>query len=216
MPEATILIIFATSFLVALSGALMPGPLLAITVSEAAKHGFWVGPLVILGHAILELALVVALVLGISEIVERDLLSAVVGLVGGIVLLGMGVIVVRSGWQRRVMETGPSKNVMRSRSLVLSGILGSISNPYWLIWWLTMGMTYLLWSMTLGIAGVASFFTGHILADLAWYALVAFIIATGKKVINDTVYQWLLVMCGLTLLALGGYFMAAAIEFFVH
>ena len=43
-----------TSFIVALSGALMPGPLLTVTVGEAARRGFWAGPLIIVGHALLE------------------------------------------------------------------------------------------------------------------------------------------------------------------
>jgi len=63
------------------------------------------------------------------------------------------------------------------------------------------------------MAGVASFFTGHVLADFAWYALVAFIVATGRKVMNDRVYQGLLVLCGLALLALGVYFIVSGIRF---
>jgi len=101
----------------------------------------------------------------------------------------------------------------RDRKTVLSGVLGSISNPYWFIWWITLGTVYLLWALSLGIAGVASFFTGHILADLSWYALVAFVVATGRKVINDAVYRGLLVFCGLALLALGGYFIASGVTF---
>ena len=46
-----------TSFIVALSGALMPGPLLTLTVGEAARRVLG-GPLIIVGHALLELALV--------------------------------------------------------------------------------------------------------------------------------------------------------------
>jgi hypothetical protein len=74
-------------------------------------------------------------------------------------------------------------------------------------------MAYLLWSLNLGIAGVASFFTGHILADFAWYALVAFIVSTGRKVMKDAVYHGLLIVCGLALLALGGYFITAGVRF---
>ena len=57
----TLFTIFASSFVIALSGALMPGPLLTATISESSRRGFWAGPLMIAGHAILELALVVAL-----------------------------------------------------------------------------------------------------------------------------------------------------------
>ena len=57
----SIFTIFFTSFVIALSGALMPGPLLTVTISESARRGFVAGPLLIAGHGLLELALVVAL-----------------------------------------------------------------------------------------------------------------------------------------------------------
>ena len=188
----------------------MPGPLLAITISEAARRGFWAGPQLVLGHGILELALIAALAAGLSEFIDNELVVIVVGLLGGTILIGMGLMTARRGWQKVTLPTA-SSGMRRDRMLILSGVLASISNPYWLIWWITLGMAYLLWSLNLGIAGVASFFTGHILADLAWYALVAFIVATGRKVMNDTVYRGLLIVCGLALLSLGGYFITSAV-----
>ncbi len=198
--------------MVALSGAMMPGPLLAITISETARRGFWAGPQLMLGHAILELALIAALAAGLSKFIDNELVMAIVSLLGGAILLGMGSLAVRKVWQKVKLPTASSERG-RGRTLVLSGILVSLSNPYWLIWWITLGMAYLLWSLNLGIAGVASFFTGHILADLAWYALIAFIVATGRKVMNDTVYRVILLVCGLALLALGGYFIASGTGF---
>jgi len=212
VPEATYVLIFTTAFVVALSGAMMPGPLLAITISETARRGFWAGPQLMLGHAILELALIAALAAGLSKFIDNELVMAIVSLLGGAILLGMGSLAVRKVWQKVKLPTASSERG-GGKTLVLSGILVSLSNPYWLIWWITLGMAYLLWSLNLGIAGVASFFTGHILADLAWYALVAFIIATGRKIMNDTVYRVILLVCGLALLALGGYFITSGIKF---
>ena len=213
MPEATISLIFVTSFTVGLSGAMMPGPVLAITISESARSGFWAGPKIILGHGILELALVVALALGLSRFITSDLVSAIIGLIGGGILLAMGLVAVRRGRGNVTMPTAASGEVGRDSKVILSGILGSISNPYWFIWWITLGTVYLLWALSLGVAGVASFFTGHILADLGWYALVAFIVATGRKVMNDRVYRGLIVTCGLALLALGVYFIVSGVRF---
>lgn len=213
MPEATVFLIFATSFVVALTGAMMPGPLLALTIGAVARRGFWAGPWLVLGHGLVELALVAALAAGLSKFMGSDLVSGIVGLVGGIILVVMGFATVKRGWGRVTVPTADLPVIERDRMLVLSGILGSVCNPYWLIWWATLGTTYLLWSLKLGTAGVASFFTGHILADLIWYALIAFIIASGRKVMSDTIYRGLLVVCGLAILALGGYFIASGVGF---
>ena len=215
MPEATIILIFTTSFVIGLSGAMMPGPLLARAIGDAARYGFWAGPLLALGHGVLELALVIALVLGLSQFISGDLLLSIVGIVGGVVLIGMGLAMVKQGRQKMPIPVASSASTVQNRALVLSGVLISASNPYWFIWWATIGMTYLLWSLKLGTAGVASFFTGHILADLSWYALVAFIIASGRKVVSDTAYRWLLLVCAFALVGLGGYFIASGIKFLV-
>ena len=213
MPEATIILIFTTSFVVALSGAIMPGPLLVLTIGEAARRGFWAGPLLILGHGILEIALVIALTLGLSQLAGGKLVSSIIGTVGGTVLVGMGLTIMRRGWHKTTIPVANSVSKGQNRMLVLSGVLGSVSNPYFFIWWATIGTTYLLWSLKLGVAGVASFFAGHILADLGWYALMAFIIATGKKVVSDTVYHWLFLFCGSGLVVLGSYFIVSGVKY---
>ena len=211
MGEATIIVILTTSFVVGLSGALMPGPLLALTVGGVARFGFWAGPLLVLGHAILELSLVVALVFGLSKVVGNGLVFSIVGIVGGLVLIYMGYNTVRQGWRNAGIPTSTVKTA--NRMLVVSGIAVSASNPYWLIWWATIGTTYLLWSLKVGVAGVAAFFTGHIFADLIWYTMVAFIIVKGKKIISNNVYRWFLIVCGLALVGLGGYFIVSGIKF---
>jgi threonine/homoserine/homoserine lactone efflux protein len=211
--EATIIVILTTSFVVGLSGALMPGPLLALTVGEAARFGFWAGPLLVLGHAILELSLVVALVFGLSRVVGNDLVFSIVGIVGGLVLIYMGYNTIRQGWHSAGIPTNTVKTA--NRMLVVSGIAVSASNPYWLIWWATIGTTYLLWSLKVGAGGVAAFFTGHIFADLVWYTLIAFIIVKGKRIISNNVYRWFLIICGLALVGLGGYFIFSGIRFLV-
>jgi threonine/homoserine/homoserine lactone efflux protein len=49
--------IFGGSFALALSGVLLPGPLLTVTISESARRGFKAGPLLITGHGLLEFSL---------------------------------------------------------------------------------------------------------------------------------------------------------------
>jgi threonine/homoserine/homoserine lactone efflux protein len=81
------------------------------------------------------------------------------------------------------------------------------------MWWATIGLTYLLWSAKLGLTGVATFFASHISADFIWYAFISFIVVKGRKIINDGVYRWFLIICGLALVGLGVYFITSGIQF---
>ncbi|RJQ37055.1 MAG: lysine transporter LysE [Dehalococcoidia bacterium] len=215
MPEATLLIIFSTSFVVALSGALMPGPLLALTIAQAARRGFWAGPLLILGHGVLEIAILAVLVLGLRQLSGEGMLPAVIGIAGGIVLIVMGFGILARARRRMTLPTADPPENRRRRQGVVIGVLGSAANPYFFIWWVTIGASYLLWALKLGGWGIASFYTGHILADLGWYALVAFVVATGRKVISDAVYRWVFIFCGLALVGLGGYFIFSGGGYFI-
>ncbi len=111
-------VIFVTSFVVALSGALMPGPVLALTIGEVARRGFWAGPIIVLGHAIPEILIVIALTRGASEFLADNLVLGSVGLLGGTTLLGMGLVTVRKG-RKATLQTAVSQPVSRSRTLVL-------------------------------------------------------------------------------------------------
>lgn len=87
---------FGTSFVIALSGALMPGPVLTVTISESSRRGFWAGPLIIAGHGILELGLVVLLLLGLGPYLRKDIVFGIIGVCGAIILIWMSLGMFRS------------------------------------------------------------------------------------------------------------------------
>jgi len=169
-----IAMIFAGSFTLALSGALMPGPLLTVTIAESARRGFHTGPVLITGHAILELVLVLAIIKGLGIYLESPLIIGIIAVFGGTVLVWMGVHMIRTAGNLflETEKTGASLQKMPHPFFV--GILASISNPYWTIWWATIGLAYLMAAMKFGIIGVMVFFFGHISADFAWYTIVSF------------------------------------------
>ena len=195
--------IFATSFIIALSGALMPGPLFTITLSESARRGFIAGPLIVLGHGILELVLVLFLLLGLAPILKNDYVIGSVGVGGAVVLIWMAAGMVRS---LPALSLEGVSNSSKSTNPVWAGILMSVANPYWTIWWATIGLGYILYSFKLGLLGVIAFFVGHILADLAWYAAVSFTVAHGRRFMSDRIYRGVVACCALALLGFGIYF----------
>jgi threonine/homoserine/homoserine lactone efflux protein len=195
--------IFATSFVIALSGALMPGPLLTITLSESARRGFLAGPLIVLGHGILELALVLLLLIGLAPVLSNNFVIGGVGVVGAMVLIWMAVGMIRSLPSLSLEGVSAKSN---STNPVWAGILMSVANPYWIIWWATIGLGYILYSFKLGLLGIIAFFLGHILADLAWYAAVSFTVAHGRRFMSDRIYKGVIACCALALLGFGVYF----------
>jgi threonine/homoserine/homoserine lactone efflux protein len=204
-------LIFGTSFVVGLSGAMMPGPLLTVAIDESARRGFRAGPLLVLGHGIAELVVVAALVFGLSHLIQQSIVAGTVGLLGGAVLVWMGYGMGRRAWEGKISLVAVSAGATRGPGPVPAGALISASNPYWLLWWATVGATYVAWSLQWGAAGMALFFGGHILSDLAWYSFIAALIVTGKRLISDRVYRGIILACAVFLVGLGFYFAVSGV-----
>lgn len=209
----TLTTLFFTAFVMGFSGAMMPGPLLTVDISESYRQGMKTGPLLVLGHAILELALVVSLTMGLYAILIQPLFKASVALLGGLVLLWMGWGMAKDAWLGKISLQYDQHKETRRIPPVLAGIIVSLSNPYWIIWWATIGLTYITQALQMGIIGLAVFLTGHLLADLTWYSAISFAVVSGKKIIKESVYRGILVVCGLFLLGLGAYFIYSAVNF---
>ena len=202
--------LFFMSFGVGLSGALMPGPLLTVDIAESTRRGFWTGPIVTVGHAIAELVLVILLAVGLSEVLASETAFTVIGLLGGIALVLMGGAMLYDIIRKRVVFDA-SRPGASSGLLIGKGITASLSNPYWFVWWATVGSAFLSKSLSHGPAGPVVFYVGHIMSDLVWYTLVSFLISIGKKLLAGKPYYILISLCALFLLYIGVKFIVDAL-----
>lgn len=203
--------LFFTAFVMGFSGAMMPGPLLTVTINESYRRGFIAGPLLMLGHGILEASLIAGLTLGLYNILAQTAFKSGVAIVGGLILLWLGWGMAKDAWLARVSLQNESRGSSRGLHPVLAGIVVSLSNPYWILWWATIGLAYVTQALQKGWLGLMVFFTGHILADLTWYSAVSLAAVSGKKVLSEKVYRGILIVCGVFLLGLGVYFVQAGI-----
>ena len=185
-----------SSFLIALSGAAMPGPVLTVTVSETAKRGFKAGPLIVLGHGLLEMVLIALILFGFAAFVTSPGVIGLIGLAGGVVLLGLAYGMLKD-LPNLHLDLSPGEDAPGNP--IVAGILTSLANPYWTIWWATIGLGYMVFAMKFGMAGVLFFFIGHITADLAWYSGVSFLVTRGKRYISDSVYRGIILVCAMVL-----------------
>ena len=210
---APILIIFANSFLVGLSGAISPGPLLAFNIKETLRVGFIAGPLVVAGHSLLELVTVGALAFGLAQVLDSDPVVAAVGLLGGGFLLWMSWGLLRKPSKNVPYLSGWSASQSRiGLKPLVGGALVSLSNPFWALWWLTVGAALITRSLEVGLMGIASFYLGHILSDLVWYGFVSATVTSGKRFLSRNVFRGIILVCGSFMGLLGVYFVVTGIR----
>jgi threonine/homoserine/homoserine lactone efflux protein len=221
--------LFITSLVVGFSGALMPGPLLTAVIAESCRSGARGGVYAVLGHGALEAALVFALVLGLGRYLVLDPVLGALGLLGGAALVWLGYTMARgaarvaaelaapAGSGGRGVGAGSSGASSSAGGSVparrhgpgplLTGVVTSLSNPYWSLWWATVGAGYLAYAMSSGALGVGSFFFGHFSSDFIWYSAISLAVAGGRRFLRPGFYHGLLFACGIALVGLGGYFL---------
>ncbi len=182
----------------------MPGPVSTFCLSEGARRGFIAGPRITLGHAVVEFVMVMLLAFGLGPFLSQPLVTGPIALLGGVFLLWMGWGLAWGAWSGGValdLDARVDTRGLARFGLERSGAIISLSNPYWFIWWLTYGASYVLMGLSFGIVGVFAFYFGHILADLTWNSLLSFIASSGRRVLTPGFYRWLLIAFGLFLIA---------------
>ncbi len=204
--------IYLASMVMGFSGAMIPGPMLTVAIKESLYRGIKAGPQMVLGHALLELLLIIAIFFGLGQLIMWPLLQGVIGVIGGLFLFWMSYGILREAWfLADINFTGQAAG--NSLHPILTGVTVSLANPYWPLWWATAGISSLMLAAGNGVAGFASFYLGHITADFTWYTFVSFAVVSGKKLLTPLIFRIILSICGVFLLGLAGYFVYSGLVF---
>jgi len=199
----TLAVIAGTSFVLGLSGAMMPGPLLTVAIAESVRRGPWAGPLLVAGHALLEGLLVALLFFGLGEWFRIPTVFVIVALGGGAMMVWMGWGMLRGLPGLRLDLSGGRETGIHP---LAAGAAVSLANPYFTLWWATIGLGYMAVAHEAGLSGVAVFYIFHILSDLAWYSLVSGTVSFGRKFLTDRGYRALVGACAVFICCFGLYF----------
>lgn len=214
-------LIFSFSFLVALTGAMSPGPLLTYTIIKTAKtnkRGYLMGLWIITGHAILEMGIIILLLLGFSFVLKNIAVVRIIGVSGGLILILFGVSIIRDIFNGNIStsflnsrdEPNKDPGLIKNKGIenpVIGGIMVSMSNPYWWVWWATIGFAFMIqfnisfknWPKLL------AFFLGHEAGDLIWYLLVSTLAFFGLRHMNRKAYYGILMFCAIFMVLFGIY-----------
>jgi len=194
---------FVLSFIIGLTGALAPGPTLIATITASMREGWTVGPRIVIGHMAIEALFVLFILVGLAEFIIPY--SAYIAFAGGISLVFFGAITLRSA-PAASLEV-PAGEVLTSP--YLAGVLTSASNPYFWLWWLTIGAGFLLDGVRGGYLMAMAFMAGHWLADLGWFTFVSVGIGRGRSIFSVHAYRRVISACGILLVLFGIYYIAS-------
>ncbi len=213
------------SFLIGFSGAITPGPVLTAVIKETPQRGWKTGPLVVLGHSFTEIGLLIGLGLGLITVLQSDLAVIVVSLAGGALLCVLACLMLVDVFVKKVsittqLEKTDSDGFKTKYRPIFDGILLSVTNPFWIVWWATIGIGLIYTNLPplsvvpidFGLMGLTIFYIGHIAADLSWYTFISGMIHSGKRWISDRVYHVILVGCAVFLIYLGVTFLINGVQ----
>jgi len=192
--------------IISLSGVMAPGPVTTAAIAMGARSRY-AGPLIAIGHGIVEFPLMVLIVLGMDTILKSTTTQIVIGLAGGTFLLIMAIQMLRSLTSLK----DPEANVTKSRP-VIAGIVLSGGNPYFLVWWATVGLTLAMTAKGLGIWAFVLFAIIHWLCDLVWLGALSWASFKGSMLFGPRVQRTVLLICSLALFAFGLFFIYNAIR----
>jgi threonine/homoserine/homoserine lactone efflux protein len=193
------------AILISLSGVMAPGPLTVVVVGKGARSPR-AGALIAVGHGAVEFPLMAVIAIGLAPVLRHPTVSALVGLAGGIVLLWMGYGLLRS------MRTKSTVVRERQASPFLSGILMTAGNPYFLVWWATVGATLVFRAWEFGLWQLVLFAVVHWSLDLIWYFFLSSASFHGVRLLGARFLQSVSLVAGALLLFFGVRFVVDAAQ----
>jgi threonine/homoserine/homoserine lactone efflux protein len=179
-----------------------------VTLAKSLKSP-WAGVLVSLGHAVIEVPLILLVYFGLANFFQNEIVKLVLGVIGGGMIIWMGFDLYRA--RRKLAREGRDT----SYNAFVAGILMSGLNPFFLVWWVTVGSLLLMNFLdAVGTWGLPFFIVVHWLCDLVWLSLVSFTIFKTHKFWGQRLQELVFVLLGAFLLYFGGMFIVNGIDGF--
>lgn len=186
--------------IISLSGATAPGPVTTAAIAMGSRSRY-AGALIALGHAIVEFPVMLLIILGMAKILQSPKTQIAIGLAGGTFLLIMAIHMLKSITKTKIQHDKTSK-----QKPILTGIILSAGNPYFILWWATVGLTLATTAGNLGIWAFALFVIVHWLIDLIWLQALSWASFKGTKLLGQKSQRIVLIICSIALLFFGLFF----------
>jgi len=204
--------LIVTVVVISVSGALAPGPLFFATISYGTKFGAKSGLAFSIAHTVIEFPLVILLSIlvafGSKTITSEPIIRLIIGVAGGLALLVLGALQIREGLSSKSGKS--SESVAASKNPLLVGLVLTGLNPFFIGWWLTVGLKLIIDAWTFAfLAGVGIMYLSHIWMDYVWLTVVAYFAKMGMNVVGAKGYKAVVIIFGAVLIFFGLLFLTS-------
>jgi threonine/homoserine/homoserine lactone efflux protein len=184
---------------ISLSGVMLPGPLTAATIARGYNDKN-AGALIGLGHGVIEIPIIALVYFGFASYLTIPLVKQVTGVAGGLLLIAMGLLVF---FTFKKPVTGAAATPYGS---LVTGIVMTGGNPYFFLWWATIGVALITGAVAFGIYGIVLFTIVHWSCDIAWSQVVSATVFKTKHLWTPGVQKVIFGICALVLIGFGVWF----------
>jgi threonine/homoserine/homoserine lactone efflux protein len=190
---------------ISFSGVMMPGPMFAVVLAKSYRSP-WAGTQMSLGHAVIEVPIILLIYFGFARFFESSIVQLVLSLLGGAMIIWLGVSMFRA----RTAVVRGSKEL--PYSAFVAGILTTGLNPFFLLWWATIGSMLIMRFLDFGEIGLPVFIVVHWLCDLVWLSFVSVTVYKTHSLWGLRLQEWLFTACSLLLAGFGIWFIVSGIS----
>ena len=193
---------------ISFSGVMMPGPMTAVTLAKSYKSP-WAGTQIALGHAVIEVPMILLIYFGFAQFFQNSIVRLVLSVLGSGMIIWLGISMFRA----RVEVTQKGKDLPYNS--FTAGILTSVFNPFFLLWWATIGGMLIMRILDFGTVGLIVFIIVHWSCDLVWLSLFSTVVYRTHALWGRKLQEWLFIACSLLLVGFGLWFLISGIQLVV-
>ena len=190
---------------ISLSGVMMPGPMFAVTLAKSYRSP-WAGALISLGHAVIEVPLILLIYFGFAQFFQNTSVQLGLSVAGGAMIIWLGISMFRA--RTEVVQKGKDLPY----NAFTAGIITSGLNPFFLLWWATIGSMLVMKFLGFGTIGLILFIIVHWLCDLVWLSFVSILVYRTHALWGRRFQEWVFIACSLLLIGFGAWFLVSGIQ----
>ena len=175
------------------SGVMAPGPLFAANIAHGLRGGARSGIKMAIGHTIVELPLVILLGIGVFSLELFPEFRTIISVFGAITLFVFAAMQIKTIFRNKESTTNLKQGPL------VSGILLSALNPFFIIWWLAIGFKLISDAMLIwAFSGILILFILHIWMDFVWLGAISYLASKSSKILSNKNYK--IIMIGLSVM----------------